>query len=275
MTDIKFILEKLKNRKITSEEDCFDFLRLYFCDHINEKVEILAKSDNELALGLRDASTIHRLGIMAARTPKEFMKSVASVISNDAVVELLGKTRSAYIDFILRRGEDFIRSECLDLIDNETKNRTLDIYRGCADTVTEKVLFDHSTLPGLIDNTYNLSVFRLRELDSTIDKCQRNLKQLKLKIKEANGKCHFDEEDQLTYFHSKARNQLQHAENIKIRAFCYNDQIVDDDIDDIATINLREQYCHSMQLDAGNISNADEKKYGVIESLEHACVIDT
>ena len=260
MPDIKHIFEKLKNTQVTSEQDFFAYLRLYFCDHIKDKVEALTQSDKELAVGYRDASTINRLGIIGADTPKDFIKSITSVVSAEFVVEQLGEAQNNYKNFILRRGDDFIRTEGLDAIDQATKDQILRIYWECADLVTERVLADHSELPGLIDNTYNLSTFRLRDLDSVIDKYQSSLKQLEFKILEAHSKSYFDEEDQLLSVCSQTRNRLQQVEDIKIRSFRYNDQVADDDIDNIVIIKLREKYCHVMKRDAEDISSKNEAK---------------
>ncbi|ALO35193.1 hypothetical protein CMT41_11020 [Colwellia sp. MT41] len=104
MDDIKYVFEKIKNSKFTSKKDFFDYIRIYFCDYINDKIEGVAQNDKELAIGYRDASTIHRLGVVGACTPKDLINSITSVVLVDLVVEMFGETQSNYKNFILRRG---------------------------------------------------------------------------------------------------------------------------------------------------------------------------
>lgn len=245
--------ERERRRDVTSEREFFDIIKLQFVDDIKDTLNI----NKDLPAGVHFALTNFRLMIMGADSPSILAESIVSMELDKKALEFCYRARSEYQLFTAEAAVNEIKSSSID--DDDTRSKIKNYYSLNADRDIELVFSKMSSLLGLMDETYNYSIFKGRQLNEIIKKIKSNEDELIKKIQIAHNKSYFDEEDQFIEKLKNNKERLDIIGNIKISFYRYDKELNDKMINNISTLKLRVKYCAFMSANARKNSASNEE----------------
>lgn len=256
-------IDKLLRQEHSSKHEFFSLIKMLTSDEIRDRMYSARQTlDENTNAGVALLFATTRLSIIGAKTPNELVSVIVNrTLGLESIfIEVCRNARSQYLDLIKSAADIAINSLAID--DSKIKNRIKQSYLSGADRNIEAALCTLSEVNGIVDETYNYSVFKGIAIDSRIEHLRRCEYQLNAERLLANSKSYFDEEDEINRKLKDCRKQITVAENRKISFYRYDREIKDKNIRNHSCLEIRERYCLLAKINAekGNKS-AEEIRF--------------